>query len=188
MELFADCGDIFRIDAAGEPERGSVCFFAEERFGDGLAGAAGDAFDFGVQQNAGFAVLAEVGNVIEVFGGAYACCAVVGEGCAARFRECVGIVRINAVELHRVEYAFLGELDGGFAFDGIGVGNHANEKRRSVIASGAKQSMESAHEFFGGESLGGAEHESEHVGAELGGEETVFFAGDAADFHERAAG
>ena len=109
VELFADCGDIFRIDAAGEPERGSVCFFAEERFGDGLAGAAGDAFDFGVQQNAGFAVFAETCNVIEVFGGAYAGCAVVGEGCAARFRECVGIVRINAVELYGVEYAFLGE-------------------------------------------------------------------------------
>ena len=48
VELFAEGGDVFWIDAAGEPERGSVCFFAEERFGDGLAGAAGDAFDFGV--------------------------------------------------------------------------------------------------------------------------------------------
>ena len=140
MELFADCGDIFRIDAAGEPERGSVCFFAEERFGDGLAGAAGDAFDFGVQLNARFAVFSEVCDVIEIFGGAYACCAVVGEGVTGCIVD--GFVRINAVELYGVEYAFLGELDGGFAFDGIRVGNHANEKRRSVIASCAELGRE----------------------------------------------
>ena len=121
MEFFADCGDVFGCDAACEPKRNVAGFFAEERFGNGLARAAGDAFDLGVQQNAGLAVFAETCDVIEIFGGAYSCCAVVGKGCVA------GFVRINAVELYGVEHAFLGELDGGFAFDGIRVGNHANE-------------------------------------------------------------
>ena len=69
MELFANCRDVFRFDATREPERESACFFAEERLGDGFAGAAGDAFDFRVEENAGFAVFAEVRDVIKIFCG-----------------------------------------------------------------------------------------------------------------------
>ena len=130
MELFAEGGDVFWIDAAGKPERGSARFFAEERFGDGLAGAAGNAFDFRVQQDAGFAVPAEgLRRNRNLRGRLRGLRSSRGGHCWSASVD--GVVRINAVELYGVEHAFLGELDGGFAFDGIRVGNHANEKRSS---------------------------------------------------------
>ncbi len=120
VELFAEGGDVFGIDAACKPQRQIACFFAEERFGDGLAGAAGDAFDFCIEENAGFAIFAEGGHLFEVGIFAYADRAVVS----------VVVVMIcgDAVELYCVEDAFAGELDGGLAFEGIRVGNHADEK------------------------------------------------------------
>ena len=92
------------------------------------------------------------------------------------------------MELHCIEYAFACELDCRLTFDGIGGGNHAN-KKWNVFGSTRCTNFrgKTADERFGGEALGCAEHESEHVGAEFGGEDAVFFTGDAADFHERAA-
>ena len=121
MELFADCRDVFGIDAACKPQRNVACFFAEERFRDGLACAAGNAFDFCIEENAGFAIFAEGGHLFEV--GIF----------ANAGRAVVGVVVVmncgDAVELYCVEDAFAGELDGGLAFGGIGVGNHTDEKR-----------------------------------------------------------
>lgn len=122
VELFANCADIFGGDSTGKPKRDVSRFFAKQVFGNGLSGAAGNAFDFRVQQDAGFTVGAEGRNLFEVGGFAYAGSAVM---------RIVGVGRRrNAVKLDCVENTLAGEPDGGLPFGGIWISNDADEERR----------------------------------------------------------
>lgn len=122
VELFANCADIFGGDSAGKPKRDVSRFFAKQVFGNGLSGAAGNAFDFRVQQDAGFAVGAEGGNVIEILRSTNAGSAVM---------RIVGVGRRrNAMELDCVENTLAGEPDGGLPFGGFRVSDDADEERR----------------------------------------------------------
>ena len=128
MEFFTNCKDVFGIYTASKPQRNVSRLVAKQCFGDGLAGTAGDSFDFRIEQNAGLAALAQGCDVIEVGGFADACGCIAGEGVG-----CVGGCRY-AVELNRIEDTFAGELDGGLAFGGFRIGNDADEEGGSFDA------------------------------------------------------
>ena len=142
--------DIRRGDATSEPKRDIPRFFAKQVFGNGLARAAWDSFDFRIQENAGFAFCTQGGHLVEIRFFTDAGGAVVGNSnfiCPFDklrdliIRQLQALCRLDSVKLHRIKHTFADELDGGLAFGGFRVGNDTHEER-DWIPSRAKLGRE----------------------------------------------